>query len=185
MTTYERFIQFLINCSRIPYKPSRILLATIFGSSLELVIIPAILVFLGRAIDKAFSFKPFFPTSCANVAAVTCFLLGVPWLAWSIAWQHMRGKGTPLPLVPTKVLLIDGPYRYTRNPMALGAILWLSGWSLIGNSLMALLGGVGLFALAVLSYDKWVEEKELSKKFGRQYEIYKKETPFFIPRFKT
>ena len=86
--------------------------------------------------------------------------------------------------MPTRVLLANGPYRFTRNPMALGAILWLTGWALLANSLSALLGGVGIFAVLVLSWDKWIEEKELLLKHGIAYEQYRRHTPFLIPRMR-
>jgi len=34
-----------------------------------------------------------------------------------------RGRGTPLPVMPTQELLTEGPFRYSRNPMTLGTIL--------------------------------------------------------------
>ena len=37
------------------------------------------------------------------------------------------GKGTPLPLDPTRYLVVDGPYRYLRNPQAVAASLIVTG----------------------------------------------------------
>jgi protein-S-isoprenylcysteine O-methyltransferase Ste14 len=62
--------------------------------------------------------------------------------------------------------------------------VWLAGWALLANSLSALFGGVGIFALLVLSWDKWIEEKELSLKHGTAYEHYRLQTPFLLPRFR-
>jgi len=176
-------LAFLVRRSGSPHRFVHLLAASLFGSTLELVLIPAVLVYLGRRLDHAFGLSLGARAPHLPWLAVVPFVAGVPWLAWSIYWQHKKGEGTPLPLVPTRVLLCDGPYRFTRNPMALGAILWLAGWALLANSPSALFGGVGMFALLVLSWDKWIEEKELLRKHGTAYEQYRRQTPFLLPRF--
>jgi len=122
------------------------------------------------------------PKQVTPLVACGLFLIGIPWLSWAVFWQHRYGKGTPLPLVPTKVLLDTGPYVYTRNPMAFGAIFWLAGWAVLANSPMALWGGVSCFSALVLFFDKLIEEKELERRFGDDYRNYKRQTPFLIPR---
>jgi len=181
-THLKSVVAFLVRRSASPQRFSHSFAATVFGSTLELVLIPATLVYLGRRLDRTWglSYMPFGPYS--RWLAMVLFAAGIPWLGWSIYWQHKKGQGTPLPLVPTRVLLCDGPYRFTRNPMALGGILWLAGWALLANSLSALLGGVGVFALLVLSWDKWIEEKELLLKHGTAYDEYLHRTPFLMPR---
>jgi protein-S-isoprenylcysteine O-methyltransferase Ste14 len=181
-THFEAVVAFLVRRSGSPHRFAHVLAASLFGSTLELVVIPAMLVYLSRKLDHVLGLSV--PTHLRWLAVVP-FLAGIPWLAWSIYWQHNKGEGTPLPLVPTRVLLCDGPYRFTRNPMALGAILWLAGWALLANSPSALFGGVGIFALLVLSWDKWIEEKELLWKHGTAYEQYRRQTPFLLPRFRS
>ena len=176
-------LAFLVRRSGSPHRFAHLLAASLFGSTLELVFIPAVLVYLGGKLDHTFGLSLRARAPHLRWLAVVPFVAGVPWLAWSIYWQHKKGEGTPLPLVPTRVLLCDGPYRFTRNPMALGAILWLAGWALLANSPSALFGGVGIFALLVLSWDKWIEEKELLLKHGTAYEQYRGQTPFLLPRF--
>jgi protein-S-isoprenylcysteine O-methyltransferase Ste14 len=179
------FLAFLVRRSGSPHPFAHVLAASLFGSTLELVLIPAILVFLGRKLDQALGLSLSGRIPHLQWLAVVAFLAGVPWLAWSIYWQHKKGQGTPLPLVPTRVLLCDGPYRFTRNPMALGAILWLTGWASLAKSPSALCGGVGIFTLLVLSWDKWIEEKELAWRHGAAYERYRRQTPFLLPRFRS
>jgi len=175
---------FLVRRSASPHRFAHSFAATLFGSALELVLIPATLVYLGRRVDRAWGLGNMAYGPYSRWLAMAPFVAGIPWLGWSIYWQHKKGQGTPLPLVPTRVLLCDGPYRFTRNPMALGGILWLAGWALLANSLSALLGGVGVFAVLVLSWDKWIEEKELLLKHGATYDEYRHRTPFLVPRFR-
>ena len=180
---FKPVLAFLVRRSGSPHRLAHLLAASLFGSTLELVFIPAVLVYLGGKLDHTFGLSLRARAPHLRWLAVVPFVAGVPWLAWSIYWQHKKGEGTPLPLVPTRVLLCDGPYRLPRNPMALGAILWLAGWALLANSPSALFGGVGIFALLVLSWDKWIEEKELLWKHGAAYEQYRRQTPFLLPRF--
>jgi protein-S-isoprenylcysteine O-methyltransferase Ste14 len=181
---FKPVVAFLVRQSGSPHRFAQVCAATLFGSTLELVLIPSTLVYLGRKLDHAWGLQVTAQIPHLRWLAIVPFLAGIPWLAWSIYWQHRKGEGTPLPLVPTRVLLCDGPYRFTRNPMALGAILWLAGWALLANSPSALFGGVGMFALLVLSWDKWIEERELLWKHGAAYEQYRRQTPFLLPGFR-
>lgn len=179
---FNPVVAFLVRRSDSPHRLAHLLAATLLGSTLELVLIPAVLVYAGQKLDHALGLSVARIPHLGWLSGVA-FVAGIPWLAWSIYWQHRKGEGTPLPLVPTRVLLCDGPYRFTRNPMALGAILWLAGWALLAGSLSALFGGVGIFSLLVLAWDKWIEEQELLWKHGTVYEQYRRDTPFLLPRF--
>jgi protein-S-isoprenylcysteine O-methyltransferase Ste14 len=181
---FNPVVAFLVRRSDSPHRLGHLLAATLFGSTLELVLIPAVLVYAGQKLDHALGLSVVARIPHLGWLSVVAFLAGTPWLAWSIYWQHRKGEGTPLPLVPTRVLLCDGPYRFTRNPMALGAILWLAGWALLAGSLSALFGGVGIFSLLVLAWDRWIEEQELLWKHGTVYEQYRRDTPFLLPRFR-
>jgi protein-S-isoprenylcysteine O-methyltransferase Ste14 len=106
---------------------------------------------------------------------------GLALALWSIAAQVTRGRGTPLPVMPTQRLLTDGPFRYCRNPMALGTILaylglgiWLG--TFLGIGLALLLSGL------LILYIKRVEERELAERFGEAYRVYKQAMGFMVPR---
>ena len=99
---------------------------------------------------------------------------------WSNLTQLTRGRGTPLPMLPTQELLIGGPYRYCRNPMTLGAILAYLGLGILVGTVT----GIGLvlcFAGVLILYLKLLEEKELAERFGEAYLQYKREVPFILP----
>ncbi len=114
------------------------------------------------------------------VPGVFVLLAGI-WIAlWSIYAQYAIGEGTPVPLLPAVKLVVRGPYRYCRNPMALGVILMLLGAAIALWSISALVIAVVISSLHLL-YDKIVEERELEKRFGEEYTRYKQETPFILP----
>jgi len=102
----------------------------------------------------------------------------VSWSAWC---QFKIGKGTPVPIVPTRKLIITGPYKYCRNPMASGIIVYYLGIALFETSFSALFLIV-LFSVLLIIYIKLIEERELEARFGEEYKTYKKNMPFIIPK---
>jgi protein-S-isoprenylcysteine O-methyltransferase Ste14 len=102
-------------------------------------------------------------------------------LAVSFAAQRQfREAGTTLyPFDRPEKLVTDGLFRYTRNPMYLGLVLFLTGaWLLMGS--LAPLGGVLAF---VLIADRWYivnEERRLAAVFGQAYRAYQAGTPRWI-----
>ena len=93
----------------------------------------------------------------------------------------LRGLGTPAPVAPTQHLVVQGPYRYVRNPMYLAVLAVIVGQAL-------LLGRPGLLAYALLvgaalaSFVLAYEEPTLSEQFGAEYEAYRQAVPRWLPR---
>jgi protein-S-isoprenylcysteine O-methyltransferase Ste14 len=96
------------------------------------------------------------------------------------ALRGMRAAGTsPVPVRPTTALVLDGAYRYTRNPMYLGMLLACAGIALAADALWPLL--VLPFVVSIINKHVIVrEEKYLSRKFGGEYEVYKRRTRRWI-----
>jgi protein-S-isoprenylcysteine O-methyltransferase Ste14 len=91
------------------------------------------------------------------------------------------GQGTPAPWDPPKYLVVRGPYRYVRNPMILGVLLILLGEALMFWSVV-LLAWTAVFLAANLVYFPLVEEKQLRRRFGAEYDEYAEQVPRWIPR---
>ena len=100
---------------------------------------------------------------------------------WSIITQLTRGRGTPLPVMPTQELLTEGPFSYCRNPMTLGTILAYLGIGVAAGTIAGTVFVLGM-AASLLVYLKRFEEGELAERFGEAYLIYKQEVPFIIPQ---
>jgi protein-S-isoprenylcysteine O-methyltransferase Ste14 len=90
---------------------------------------------------------------------------------WCIFTFVLVGRGTPAPFDPPRRLVIQGPYRFVRNPMYIGAGLALAGAAIFYESL-PLLGYTGLFLLAAHLFVVWYEEPTLRRTFGQEYEAY-------------
>lgn len=72
-------------------------------------------------------------------------------------------------------LITDGIYSKIRNPMYLGFVIWIIGFPVFMESLIALASSV--IWVSHIIYWKILEEKELEKKY-KQYGEYRKKTWF-------
>jgi len=103
----------------------------------------------------------------------------------SIASLLVGGLGAPWAIALSRRVASRWLYRYTRNPMVLGALLQLLGLALGLRSVFLLAWtGLGLFP-AVVFFLKVYEERELEHRFGLSYLEYKAKTPFLVPRIGT
>ena len=95
--------------------------------------------------------------------------------------MSMVGKGTPLPTATPPRLIVRGPYRYVRNPMAIAGIAQ-------GIAVGWYLGSPWVICYAMLGAILWhllvrpVEEHDLEKRFGDAYTRYRCRVPVWIPR---
>jgi protein-S-isoprenylcysteine O-methyltransferase Ste14 len=173
---FDRLIAFLVARAGKEYPAGYRAVATVLGATLFIVVWPLLVWAAGF-----WSAEAFFPGEAAVILGALFFVAGIPWVSWAVLWQLLKGKGTPVPVVPTKELLASGPYRYCRNPMMLGFFLYLSGWASLFNRAGSWVAALALVALLVFEI-KLIEEKELEARFGDAYREYKKTTPCFIPK---
>lgn len=100
--------------------------------------------------------------------------------AWSFA---SKGKGTPAPIDPPKELVLQGMYKYVRNPMYIGVLSLLIGEAIFFASLLIALYTVLVFICFHL-FVVACEEPTLRAKFGDSYRRYCDSVPRWIPRRK-
>ncbi len=155
-------------------------LGIILGGAIFIFGIPLLIILLSHFLDNYFNL-PGFNFRLAVLFSPFLMITGLILVIWSVWCQFKRGKGSPVPLIPTQKLVITGPYKYCRNPMALGTVIYYLGIALFESSFSSLLL-VALFSILFVLYIKLVEEKELEARFGKDYSEYKKKTPFIIPR---
>jgi protein-S-isoprenylcysteine O-methyltransferase Ste14 len=113
-------------------------------------------------------------------------LIFVPNMAisiWSLVTLHREGKGTPFPNVATVRLVTTGPYAHSRNPMVASMFSVYWGIGIIAGSLIFIIL-TSFFFLVMIAVITLFEEKDLERKFGREYLLYRQRTPFMIPRIK-
>jgi protein-S-isoprenylcysteine O-methyltransferase Ste14 len=97
-------------------------------------------------------------------------------------WNFVvRGKGTGAPFDPPRVFVATGPYRYVRNPMYVGAAVFLLGFGLFERSPSILVLSAILLTCAHLFVILY-EEPELEARFGATYLAYRRDVRRWIPR---
>jgi protein-S-isoprenylcysteine O-methyltransferase Ste14 len=106
-----------------------------------------------------------------QIAGMVLGAAGAAVALWCIFTFASAGRGTPAPFDPPRRLVMQGPYRFVRNPMYIGAGLALAGAALFYESL-PLLGYTGLFFLATHLVVVWYEEPALRRTFEQEYEAY-------------
>jgi protein-S-isoprenylcysteine O-methyltransferase Ste14 len=165
------------------YSPKQRLVALSFLAPIFLVVLPLVLISLGSLLNRWLHWSPLRYEPVNLVLGLLLIAAGWLFAFWSIYAQFVLGKGTPVPLMATQKLVVQPPYTYCRNPMALGAIVMYTGVAIlfgsIGSLILVLLG-----AGCLLTYIKLVEEKEMKIRFGQEYMQYKRRTPFLVPRFR-
>ena len=98
--------------------------------------------------------------ACGAALALTCIVTFVS-----------VGRGTPAPFDPPRQLVVQGPYRFVRNPMYVGAALALTGAALFYQSIR-LVGYAGVFLVITHVFVVSYEEPTLRRTFDGAYEAY-------------
>lgn len=121
-----------------------------------------------------------FASALWRARGVTLFMLGWILAYTSAGFMVVHGDGTPLPADATRKLVIVGPYRYVRNPMAIGsfaqgfAVAFFLGSPAV--TLYVLVGSVGWNYFV----RPW-EENDLEWRFGAAYTQYRSQVRCWIP----
>lgn len=111
---------------------------------------------------------------------------GLPLLAWGYLQYKLVGRfrlreggGGPGVSVPPERLVERGPYRFIRNPMYLGHLIFFAGLALTLRSWI----GLALLAFHLFWFDRRAQEDEarLAELFGPPYEAYRGRTARWIP----
>ena len=101
----------------------------------------------------------------------------------SVFVQFTRAGGTPLPLAPTRRLVVSGFNRHVRNPVYVGSLLIFVGQAMLFGSLPLLVYAVVGWAGAA-AFVRWYEEPALTRRFGAEYEAYRRAVPAWRPRLR-
>jgi protein-S-isoprenylcysteine O-methyltransferase Ste14 len=95
----------------------------------------------------------------------------------------VEGFGTPVPVAAPDRLVVGGPYRYVRNPMYVAILGAIVGQALLLGRLGLLLYAAALWLIAV-AFVRRYEEPTLARRFGADYEAYRRAVPAWWPRLR-
>jgi protein-S-isoprenylcysteine O-methyltransferase Ste14 len=162
------------------------ILGYLVGGLLFLVLIPWGLCRVSRAFDHLTGIQLIPITGLRFTIAIGLSLFGLMFALWSIIVQNIVGRGGPLEVPGMEVspktqnLVVTGPYKYTRNPMLLGACIYYYGVAVYLNSVITV-AIVALFMTFMLIFVKLTEDRRLLKEFGTNYEEYRQRVSMFVP----
>ena len=129
-------------------------------------------------------------TSSLQVLGLVLFVASVLVGTWALAkmgWARLLLAGALFPPgagakengVPQR-MVVEGPYRYVRNPLYDGDFCLIVGAALLTRSWALVL--VAALYLAQLALQLPLEERELEERFGAPYHRYCELVPRFVPR---
>jgi len=113
-----------------------------------------------------------------------------PWAAPFLLWGYLQyrlvgefrlreGGGGPGLANPPERLVVDGPYRYTRNPMYLGHLIFFAGLTLAFGTWLA----AAVLAFHAVWFDRRArgDERHLAQLFGEPYRDYCARVKRWVP----
>src|ERR671912_1361183 len=95
----------------------------------------------------------------------------------------VEGLGTPAPVAAPERLVVGGVYRFVRNPMYVAVLAAIVGQALLLGRLVLLLYAAGAW-LVVAAFVHFYEEPTLTRRFGADYEAYRRAVPAWLPRLR-
>lgn len=149
------------------------------------IITPVATYLIGRWLDKILDLEPW-PSFPLNLLGLVIIVTGAVIGIRSTRELYREGHGLPWgetsKKVQTRQLVATGPYAYTRNPMVLGYTMLPCGMGIVFRSFGMSFGFTLFILLISIAIVKFIEEPNMEKRFGETYRVYKKYTPFLIPK---
>ena len=146
-----------------------------------LITIPFLIFYFGKGNQSSFLASQ--PNLVIIPIGILALITGLTLMYQTISLFSKKGKGTLAPWTPTQKLVVEGPYRYVRNPMISGVLCILIAESLLLSSVYIFCWALFFFTINYI-YFILKEEPDLEKRFGADYKEYKENVPRWIPRSK-
>src|SRR5829696_4773739 len=118
-----------------------------------------------------------------RVLGVMLLVAGLITLVRAFVRFVVEGLGTPAPIAAPELLVVGGLYRYVRNPMYVAILAAIVGQALLLGQLGLLLYAAAL-CLTFGAFVRWYEEPTLRRRFGADYEAYRRAVPAWWPRLR-
>jgi protein-S-isoprenylcysteine O-methyltransferase Ste14 len=150
------------------------------GSAAFLIVAPGVVTGLVPWLITGWRQGSMRPAALA-VAGVVLTAAGCVVLLQAFGRFVLEGAGTPAPPAPTERLVVGGLYRYVRNPMYLALQAIIVGQVLVLDR-PVLLSYAAAVAVATAAFARWHEEPALTRRYGAQYEAYRRAVPGWLPR---
>lgn len=95
----------------------------------------------------------------------------------------VRAGGTPVPIASPPRLVVTGWYRYVRNPIYVGFLGIMLGQALLFGSPGLLEYTAAAWCVGAAAV-RFYEEPVLARRFGAEYQAYRRNVRAWLPRFR-
>jgi protein-S-isoprenylcysteine O-methyltransferase Ste14 len=155
------------------------------GSALFLCLAPGTVAGVGPWMLTRWRIEPATSAFDRAARALGAILIAAGAVMLVSAFVHFvtKGTGTPAPVAPTHALVVQGAYRYVRNPMYLSVTATIVGQALLLGR-PALLAYAAVVAGAMATFVYLYEEPTLAARYGQRYELYCVAVPRWRPRLR-
>ena len=150
----------------------------------RMLLLRAIAAFLALPALVGFAIPIWIGTSASRpvrhlMPALALLCLGALLLLWCVREFYVSGRGTLAPWDPPRRLVTSGPYRISRNPMYIGVLTILVGWSTLWGSRTLFIYSA-LVAIAVHLRVLLFEEPWAARRFGSEWDAYRARVPRWV-----
>ena len=145
--------------------------------SIVFVEIPLLLISLNRYFGL-----PIYASICLKIIGTVFIVGGFSVVIYYTILHIKTGRTTPLPVIEQpKKFIVNGLYKYCRNPMYLAEIFIFLGLFFLLGYLLLFFYSMAFFSIVNMLVI-YIEEPEMQRKFGKQYAEYVKKVPRWIPK---
>ena len=133
---------------------------------------PIVTLFFGLCIYLSRPYFPEFSNLVLNALSIISFVVGIFVFAAAVSsFKKQKTTVNPISIEKASSLVVNGIFKYSRNPMYLGMSFILLGLTLKFN----LIGGLiftGLFMLFITIFQIKPEESAMEKLFDQEWKDY-------------
>ena len=117
----------------------------------------------------------------ARILGLTLAACGLAVVIHSFHRFVVEGRGTPAPIAPPTTLVVNGFYRYVRNPMYVAVLMLIIGQGLLLGRFILVGYAAAVWGMTHL-FVVFYEEPKLGRTFGLAYEQYRARVPRWLPK---
>jgi len=114
-----------------------------------------------------------YPYNFVGIPLILVGMLLIIWANYALLWIGRIGMKNREPMQRPSSLVLDGPYRFTRNPIYLGCLLIMFGLVIIWSSIVTALLYIVVYVIFRFVFIRR-EEIILEEEFGEEYREFKK-----------